>query len=100
MTLQAAQQMGAPDVGYAVLAGCTEGIISGEDQSADGLTGHLFSLVDHADTLGFACSPFFARNEQLANASSTVFHIGSGHGLFYTANPVWVTPLLDWIDAR
>lgn len=98
MTLRAARELKQPDVNYAILAGCVAGAISGEDLSGDGLEGRLLSMADSADNLGFPCSPLFERNSQLDSPISMVFHEGTGHGLFYAADPVWMTPLLDWID--
>lgn len=99
MTLRAARELRDPDVNYAILAGCIAEAISGEDLSGDGLDGRILSMADSADDLGFPCSPLFERNPHLISPVSVVFHEGSGHGLFYTADPVWMTPLLDWIDA-
>lgn len=99
MVLRAARQLRDPDVSYAILAGCISETISGEDLSGDGLDGRLLSMADRSDELGFPCSPLFDRNPHLKNSMSIVFHEGSGHGLFYAADPVWMTPLLDWIDA-
>ncbi|GIT85635.1 S9 family peptidase [Roseobacter sp. OBYS 0001] len=99
MTLRAARQLNEPDVNYAILAGCIGEAVSGEDLSADGLEGRVLSMADTADDLGFPCSPLFERNPQLDSPLSMVFHEGSGHGLFYAADPLWMRPLLDWIDA-
>lgn len=99
MTLRAARELNDRDVNYAILAGCISETISGEDRSGDGLDGRVLSMADSSDELGFPCSPLFERNPQLKSPMSIVFHEGSGHGLFYAADPVWMTPLLDWIDA-
>ncbi|WP_424964529.1 hypothetical protein [Dinoroseobacter sp. S375] len=99
MALRVARALQDPEVNFAILAGCIAEAISGEDLSGDGLDGRLLSMANSADTLGFPCTPLFARNTHLASPVSVVFHEGSGHGLFYAADPVWMTPLLDWIEA-
>jgi hypothetical protein len=99
ITLSAARALRDPEVNYAILAGCIAEAIAGDDLSADGLDGRLLSMADSADDLGFPCSPIFERNTQLSSPISIVFHEGTGHGLFYGADPVWLTPLMDWIDA-
>ena len=99
MTLRAARELREPDVSFAILAGCVAEAVAGEDLSADGLDGRLLSMADSSDDLGFPCTPLFARNVQLSSPISMVFHEGSGHGRFYAADPVWLTPLMDWIDS-
>lgn len=99
MTLRAARALRDPDISYAILAGCVAEAMAGDDLSADGLDGRLLSMADSADDLGFPCTPLFERNTHLASPISIVFHEGSGHGLFYADDPVWLTPLMDWIDA-
>ncbi|MEO1207848.1 MAG: alpha/beta hydrolase [Pseudomonadota bacterium] len=98
MTLRAARELQDPEVNYAILAGCIAETIAGDQLSADGLDGRLLSMADSVDDLGFPCTPFFERNKQLSSPISIVFHEGTGHGLFYAADPVWLTPLMDWID--
>lgn len=99
MTLQAAKALENPDISYAVLAGCVAGVVSGKDRSADGLQGRVLSMVDASDDLGFSCVTLFARNAHLKDPVDVVFETGLAHGLFYAANPVWLDPLLEWIEA-
>lgn len=100
MTLRTAKALENPDISYAVLAGCIEGVVSGKDRSADGLKGRFLSMVDASDDLGFSCATLFARNPHLKDPVDVVFETGLAHGLFYAADPVWLDPLQEWIKAQ
>ncbi|MCE8006843.1 hypothetical protein [Aestuariivita sp.] len=99
VTLRAASRLQNPDLNYAILAGCTAGIVSGQDRSADGVQGRLFSMVDAADDLGFSCAPLFERTPHVEDTTDLVFRTGLAHGLFYTPDALWLAPLLEWLDA-
>lgn len=96
MTLLVANELQNPAIRYVVMAGCTEGIVDGRDDVADGLQGTILSLVDQADDLGFPCTPLFERNPQLDDTGDIIFDADTGHGFFYRADPLWIDEVQSW----
>lgn len=95
ITLLTARRLKYPSLRYVVMAGCVAGITDGTDLNADGLQGAVLSMVDAADDLSFSCAPLFARNPQLSQTKDIIFQTGTGHGLFYRVDPVWIDEVLS-----
>ncbi len=98
ITLLTANRLQNADIRFVVMAGCTEAIVAGTDNIADGLQGTMMSMIDVEDDLGFSCRELFERNPQLTASLDVKFDTGKGHGLFYRADPTWIDPLLHWAE--
>ncbi len=96
ITLLTANSLQNPSLRYVVMAGCTQGIVEGDDARADGLQGAILSMAEASDDIGFSCAPLFSRNPQLSEVNHITFLVGTGHGFFYGADSAWIDEVLLW----
>lgn len=113
ITIAAATKLAAPEISYAVLAGCTLPTthnIAGVDARATyetlvaepqgQLAGRFLSLYDTTDAWMGSCSELQAANPKIEMKESAIdsgMTAGMGHSLFYAPDPVWMKPLADWL---
>lgn len=58
--------------------------------------GRILSIYDSADDIASSCSDLFARMGEKAETRELVLDLGKGHGAFYTPDPAWVEPVIQW----
>lgn len=93
IALLASQTIGRDQVTWIVQAGCGSWI----DKMPNFVpTGRILSQIDHADTVANSCQDLFARMPEESAFGENLLEIGSGHGAFYTVNPVWLEPAVEW----
>ncbi len=104
MALIVASLVQEPAVNYIVLAGCGRpGTMFRRSydrflqQRAQYLRGRILSIYDSADGEAGTCREAFDRIPDL-EIREVVLHTGRGHGLFYSPEPVWLEPVVEWLD--
>lgn len=113
ITIAAATKLAAPDISYAVLAGCTLPAthnIAGVDARATyealvaepqgQLAGRFLSLYDTTDAWMGSCSELQGANPKIELQEAAIesgMAAGMGHSLFYAPDPIWMKPLADWL---
>ena len=58
--------------------------------------GRLLSQIDQADDVARSCQDLFTRMPEGAVFEENTLELGSGHGAFYTVNPEWFEPAVEW----
>jgi len=94
ITIATSSTLRMSGVGYAILAGCNNGIFQNAELT---LTGRVLSIHEASDNIGISCAPLFDRSPA---ASSTLEHridTGERHGAFYRLRDEWLDPLFEWI---
>jgi hypothetical protein len=83
-----------PEIRYVLLATCAEWLVANEEVN---FTGHLLSIFETSDDLAKSCKDFSERGDEVVSYQEITLSTGKGHGAFYLPNPLWVTPVLDWV---
>ncbi len=101
ITLTTAAILDNSEVRFVVMAGCGIGPFAGNFErqvEVDGprLKGRILSLYDAADREGGSCQAAFAKAAPALVASEKVFDTGTGHGLFFRPQQVWIDAVADW----
>lgn len=114
IALATATRLANPEISYALLAGCalpSARDIGGADARAmydkliadtqGQLKGRFLSQYDTTDAWMGSCGELRAANTGLTMEETAIqsgYAPGMGHSLFYTPEPVWVEPLLKWLN--
>ncbi len=101
ITLTVAAILENAEIRFVVMAGCGIGPFAGNFErqvEVDGprLRGRILSLYDVADQEGGSCQKAFAKAGPVLVASEKVLNAGSGHGLFFRPQPIWIDAVADW----
>lgn len=83
-----------PDLNIVLLAICGDWI---NDDSRVALAGRILSLYEKSDELGSTCKPLIERSPEIKEFEEIEFATGKQHGAFYSADPIWLDPLISWI---
>ena len=81
-----------PDLKYVLIGICGDWI----DPKLE-LTGKVLSLYEESDPYGSSCQDLANRSTDLVEFKEIVFNTGLSHGTFYTADPLWMDLVLDWL---
>lgn len=79
---------------YVLLASCAGWIDSVPKLN---LKGRILSVLESSDDLGKSCKNLAERGNEVVSYQEITLSTGKGHGAFYLPNPLWVTPVLDWV---
>lgn len=93
IALLASQIIARDQVNWVVQAGCGSWI---DKMPTFVPIGRILSQVDHADTAAGSCEDLFARMPEGSVFGENQLEIGSGHGAFYTVQPGWLEPAVEW----
>jgi len=83
-----------PEIRYVLLASCADWLRSYPKLH---LTGHVLSVMETSDNIGKSCKDLAARGSDVASFDEIEISTGKQHGAFYTPDPVWLTPVLNWV---
>ena len=93
ITLDASSRLDDPNVKYVLIGICGDWL----DRDLV-LTGKVLSLYEESDPYGSSCQELADRSPELVEFKEIVFTTGKSHGTFYTADPLWMDPVIDWLD--
>jgi hypothetical protein len=83
-----------PEIRYVLLATCAEWLVAYEEVN---ITGRMLSIFETSDDLAKSCKDLAERGNEVVSYQEITLSTGQGHGAFYLPNPLWVTPVLDWV---
>jgi len=83
-----------PNLNYVLIGICGDWI----DRNLE-LTGRVLSLYEENDIYGSSCQELADRSPSLTSFQEIQYRTGKGHGAFYQANPLWMDPVIDWIES-
>lgn len=83
-----------PDLNFVLIAICGDWI---NDDPGVALAGRIFSLYERSDDFGTSCVPLVERSPEVTDFDEIEFNTGKQHGAFYTADPIWLDPIISWI---
>jgi hypothetical protein len=82
-----------PDINYVLIGICGDWI----DQNLE-LTGRVLSLYEESDRYGSSCQSLADRSPKIVDFKEIEFRTGKSHGTFYTADPLWMDPVIEWLE--
>jgi hypothetical protein len=94
ITILTSARLNNPDLNFVLIAICVDEIIANPSVS---LTGRILSLYEISDEYGSTCKPLADKSPEVTDFVEIEFDTGKQHGAFYSADPVWLDPLIAWI---
>jgi hypothetical protein len=94
ITMLISAELSNPDLNFVLIAICIEEIISNPSFE---LTGRILSLYETTDEYRSTCKPLADRSPEVIEFEEIQFDTGKQHGAFYTADPIWLDPVISWI---
>jgi len=58
--------------------------------------GRILSIYDRTDTMAGSCSELFSRMSTQDRTDEIVLELDRGHGAFYSPDPAWMKPCVEW----
>ena len=102
ITLLTASMVSNTDVRYVVMAGCGKsgsrfrrGYVQFLAGRARGAIGDVLSIYDASDHTASTCVKIF--EEGNITGDELILDTRRGHGLFYTPETIWMTPMVNWV---
>lgn len=89
----ASRTVARKDVNWIIQAGCGPWV---EGLPAFVPEGRLLSQIDQDDTVARSCSDLFARMPEGSVFEENTLSLGTGHGAFYSVDPTWLEPAVEW----
>lgn len=83
-----------PDLNIVLIAICGDWI---NDDPGVELAGRILSLYEKSDEYGSSCKPLIERSPEVKEFKEIEFTTGKQHGAFYSADPIWLDPIISWI---
>jgi len=83
-----------PELNIVLIAICGE---ETNVESGPVISGRILSLFEKSDELGSSCKPLADRSPGVKEFEEFEFSTGKQHGAFYTADPIWLDPMISWI---
>ena len=84
-----------PELNIVLIAICGE---ETNDEPSPAISGRILSLFERSDELGSSCKPLADRSHGVIEFKEIEFSTGKHHGAFYAADPIWLDPIISWID--
>jgi hypothetical protein len=95
ITMLASSKLGRPDVRFVLIAICNEETIA---SSSISLAGRILSMYETSDDFGSSCGPLLDKSPDVVEFEEIKFETGKGHGTFYAVDPLWLDPMIRWIN--
>jgi len=86
---------GQTSISFGFLAACSPWVLAREDLV---LKGRVLSIYDASDTVAESCSGLMVTQGDDLAWSEIELSTGDGHATFYRPDPVWIEPLVDWLN--
>jgi len=93
ITILAAQLLQSPQLNLALLASCLPWMKNNDSYR---LIGAVFSIYETSDTVG-SCQFLLKQSTEVSIFKELAITTNRSHGAFYSPNPVWLTPLKQWL---
>lgn len=94
ITMLTSARLSNPDLNFVLIAICVDEIIANPGVL---LTGRILSLYETSDEYGSTCKPLADRSPEVMGFEEIKLDTGKQHGAFYTADPIWLDPVISWI---
>lgn len=99
IALCTAAQLGNPDVKFVIMAGCGIPGLQKYNLYPDFTTlkGTVLSVYADSDTVAGSCSTSFSKASEGLTDTEITIKSQAGHRLFFKPDPVWLSPVTEWI---
>lgn len=84
-----------PGITFVFLGACGDWVKGRDDVD---VRGRILSIYEASDELGTSCDPLFAQATNPGEHREIRIATGARHGAFYRPRPVWLQPVLQWVE--
>ena len=96
ITMLVSSKLAKPEMNFVLIAICNEETITSPDIT---LAGRILSLYETSDEYGSSCRRLLEKSPDVVEFEEIKFETGKQHGAFYSADPMWLDPMIAWIKA-
>jgi len=100
ITLCAATQLGNPNIGYIIMAGCEIKLLAQGYPDFTRLKGNFLSIYASSDSIANSCQNAFSKAIIGICYKEMKLKSEKGHRLFFQPEDIWVEPVMAWINQR
>lgn len=87
-------KLGNADLNFVLIGICGDWE---HDDPGVALAGRILSLYERSDDFGSSCKPLAEKSPGVVAFEEIEFNTGKRHGAFYSADPIWLDPIIAWI---
>ena len=94
IAIRTSSRLGNERINFVLLAICGDWVF--EWPGVD-LSGRVLSIYETSDEFGRSCRSLADASTGISSFEEITLSTGKQHGAFYTADPLWLNPVIDWI---
>lgn len=96
ITVYASHMLAETPVNIVILAACWPW---SEEEPGALLSGDVLSIYETSDGVG-SCQKLVDRSYDIKSFQEISISTGKGHGAFYSPDPIWLEPLMEWVGSH
>jgi len=100
ITLCVASQLGNPNIGYIIMAGCDIKFLEQAYPDFTQIKGEFLSVYALSDSIANSCQNAFSKAIIGICYKEITINSDKGHKLFFRPEDIWVEPVMAWINQR
>jgi predicted esterase len=100
ITLCVASQLGNPNIGYIIMAGCEIKPLEEAYPDFTRLKGNFLSIYASSDPIASSCQDVFSKAIIGICYKEITLNSNKGHKLFFQPEDIWVVPVMNWLNQR
>jgi hypothetical protein len=100
ITFCVASQLGNPNIGYIIMAGCEIKPLAQAYPDFARLKGNFLSIFASSDSIANSCQNEFSKAIIGICFKEITLNSDKGHRLFFEPENIWVEPVMAWINQR
>ena len=100
ITLCAASQLGNPNIGYIIMAGCDIKSLEQAYPDFTQIKGEFLSIYASSDSIANSCQNVFSKAIIGICYKEITLNSDKGHKLFFQPEDIWIVPVMTWLNQR
>jgi hypothetical protein len=100
ITLCVASQLGNPNIGYIIMAGCDIKSLEQAYPDFTQIKGEFLSIYASSDSIANSCQNVFSKAIIGICYKEITLNSNKGHKLFFQPEDIWVVPVMNWLNQR
>jgi len=100
ITLCVASQLGNPNIGYIIMAGCDIKSLEQAYPDFTQIKGEILSIYALSDSIANSCQNVFSKAIIGICYKEITLNSDKGHQLFFLPEDIWVDPVMAWVNQR
>ena len=100
ITLCVATQLGNPNIGYIIMAGCDIKSLEQAYPDFTQIKGEFLSIYASSDSIANSCQNVFSKAIIGICYKEITLNSDKGHKLFFQPEDIWIEPVITWLNQR